>query len=281
MIDEKTSSIAYKAAWISEGYNQIDKAIEYYEKAINIATGKPDIQRIITEHVEKIRKQYNNNELTDSEESDTIYEESVTIDTWMTQPSSREKPPIPSSEEKEPILEEEVVRTIESHFGMPFEELQAIVEERRRQLEWKRAEAVGQVTKISPDELRSRSGYYLDKVDEEVSYSIVRHNVEVARLMPYDEMCIIEKENVITASDINKRLGMFLDETRKGKTFIVQRGKQRVAVLTPPPTEERGVLSEDGSLKLIATASLTAEETRKAVNMMKLLRKQQEPKKSD
>ena len=71
----------------------------------------------------------------------------------MTEEPSKEKPATTSEKQKHK-LGKEVIREIELHFGIPFNELQEIVKEQRRRLEWEKAEANVDTETISPDELR-------------------------------------------------------------------------------------------------------------------------------
>jgi len=139
-------------------------------------------------------------------------------------------------------------------------------------MEREQAEASSDIDAVNADELRMRSGWYLNQVVAGHKYSITRGGKESALLLPYtDDFAYIE--NVMTATDLNQRIIPFLEKVSNGKSFIIQRGRTRVAALLPPPLKNPVELSDEERLKLIATADLSVQEIRLAVEALKILKK--------
>ena len=173
----------------------------------------------------------------------------------------------PPLEEKELVFEKEDIHKMEAYFGIPFEVIATHVEAGRNKA---RLGAVIEETKgyeaVQSEIFRKNPKSFLDRLSSGTCFLIKQQDRETALLLPYRDDVSAFAE-VVSATDLNRKLGAFLDQVWELKSFVVLRHGRKEGLLVPTARRLSGEPELEASVKLSLVAGLTIQQTRDAIDL--------------
>jgi hypothetical protein len=116
---------------------------------------------------------------------------------------------------------------------------------------------------IHADDFKRNVSHYLDRVTLGDSFVITRKNKEFGLLAPFSAE---EKTtDVLCATELSRKLGQILGQTKAGRRFIIERNRTKIAILIPPDIKHKEALTDEQIIKLLLIDGLSVETVRKFV----------------